>query len=78
MKIAIEFLALMAMFLWGNVEGGPLSRSRKLQESSGEVIEKEYLEQCSVVNFRGQQLRHVNVLAFFDADWTLSHRQAAL
>ncbi|XP_043472291.1 J domain-containing protein DDB_G0295729-like isoform X3 [Leptopilina heterotoma] len=42
-------------------------------------IDGEYLEQCAIINFtNGLNFGKVNVLAFLDATWQYSHRQAVM
>lgn len=48
------------------------SKLKKRQGDGG------YLEQCGIVDFGERKLGTVNVLAFFDAAWQYSHRQAAM
>ena len=49
-----------------------ISKLEKRQGGGG------YLGQCEIVDFNVRNPGTVNVLAFFDASWKYSHRQAAM
>lgn len=53
----------------------------RLIDFKHDLIKREsndHLEQCASVDFIMKQLGVVNVLAFFDASWPFSHKQAAM